>query len=52
MAFFGRVGSLLRNAANTKITSELKLRSSPSVFQAIRCFSSTPNTKLFVGGEF
>ncbi|CAJ2639258.1 unnamed protein product [Trifolium pratense] len=53
MALFGRVGNLLRTAANTKITSELKLRSFPSVFQAIRCFTgppSTPSTKLFVGG--
>ncbi|CAK8565188.1 unnamed protein product [Lathyrus sativus] len=50
MAFFGRVGNIIRNAANVKITSEFKLRTFPSVFQAIRCFSSTPSTKLFVGG--
>ncbi|KAK2441811.1 glycine-rich RNA-binding protein 4, mitochondrial [Trifolium repens] len=50
MAFFGRIGNLLRTAANTKISSEVKLRSFPSVFQAIRCFSSPPSTKLFVGG--
>ncbi|CAI8596229.1 unnamed protein product [Vicia faba] len=50
MAFFGRVGSLIRNAANAKIGAEIKLRSFPSVFQAVRCFSSTPSTKLFVGG--
>ncbi|XP_058788475.1 glycine-rich RNA-binding protein 3, mitochondrial-like [Vicia villosa] len=50
MAFFGRIGNIIRNAANAKISSEIKLRSFPSVFQAIRCFSSVPSTKLFVGG--
>ncbi|KAI4343963.1 hypothetical protein L6164_011248 [Bauhinia variegata] len=48
MAFFGRVGNLLRQAANKQISSQL--RSSPSVFQAIRCLSSAPNSRLFVGG--
>ncbi|MED6119854.1 hypothetical protein PIB30_015598 [Stylosanthes scabra] len=48
MAFFGRIGNLLRNAANKQISSEL--RSSPSIFQAIRCMSSAPSSKLFIGG--
>lgn len=49
MAFFGRLGNILRQSANKQITSQL--RSSPSVFQAIRCMSTTPTTKLFIGGE-
>lgn len=50
MAFFGRVGNLLRQAASRQVSSEL--RSSPSVFQAIRCLSSAPSSKLFIGGAF
>lgn len=50
MAFFGRIGNLLRQSASRHVSSEL--RSSPSVFQAIRCFSSAPSTKLFIGGVF
>ena len=50
MAFFGRIGNILRNAASKQISSEL--RSSPSVFQAIRCMSSVPSSKLFIGGVF
>ncbi|KAL1373202.1 hypothetical protein HN51_003198 [Arachis hypogaea] len=46
--FFGRIGNLLRNAANKQISSELL--SSPSYFQAIRCMSSAPSSKLFIGG--
>ncbi|XP_061364924.1 glycine-rich RNA-binding protein 3, mitochondrial-like isoform X2 [Gastrolobium bilobum] len=48
MAFFGRLGNILRNAANRRISPEL--RSSPSVFQAIRCMCSAPSSKLFIGG--
>ncbi|GAU36032.1 hypothetical protein TSUD_208010 [Trifolium subterraneum] len=48
MAFFGKLGNILRQTANRTIVSEL--RSSPSAFQAIRCMCSAPNTKLFVGG--
>ncbi|KAL1321499.1 hypothetical protein AAHE18_14G131500 [Arachis hypogaea] len=48
MAFFGRIGNLLRNAANKQISSELL--SSPSILQAIRCMSSAPSSKLFIGG--
>lgn len=49
MAFFGRLGNIIRQSANNQITSQL--RSSPSVSQAIRCMSTTPTTKLFIGGE-
>ncbi|CAJ2664652.1 glycine-rich RNA-binding protein 2, mitochondrial-like [Trifolium pratense] len=48
MAFFGKLGNILRQTANRNIVSEL--RSSPSAFQAIRCMCSAPSTKLFVGG--
>ncbi|KAI5416563.1 hypothetical protein KIW84_041568 [Lathyrus oleraceus] len=48
MAFFGKLGSILRQATNRKIISEL--RPSPSAFQAIRCMCSAPTTKLFIGG--
>lgn len=50
MAFFGRVGNILRHAANRKIGSELC--SLPSVFQATRCTWNSPNSKLFIGGAF
>ncbi|KAG4942701.1 Glycine-rich RNA-binding protein 3, mitochondrial [Glycine max] len=48
MAFFGRIGNLLRQTASRQVSS--KLRSPPSFFQAIRCMSSAPSTKLFIGG--
>ncbi|XP_019438930.1 PREDICTED: glycine-rich RNA-binding protein 3, mitochondrial-like isoform X2 [Lupinus angustifolius] len=50
MAFFGKLGNILRHAAsaNQRISSEI--RSSPSFFQAIRCMTSAPSSKLFVGG--
>jgi len=50
MAFFGRIGNLLRQTASRQVSS--KLRSPPSFFQAIRCMSSAPSTKLFIGGAF
>ena len=50
MAFFGRIGSLLRQTASRQVSS--KLRSPPSFFQAIRCMSCAPRTKLFIGGAF
>jgi len=50
MAFFGRIGNLLRQTASRQVSSEL--RSSPSFFQAIRSMSSAPSTKLFIGGAF
>ncbi|XP_057950634.1 glycine-rich RNA-binding protein 3, mitochondrial-like isoform X2 [Malania oleifera] len=46
MAFFSKVGNILRQTASKKITSEFS-GSNPSIFQAIRCMSSS---KLFVGG--
>lgn len=48
MAFFGRLGNLLRQSANRQISAEM--RSSPSFFQAVRCMSSAPSSKLFIGG--
>lgn len=48
MALFGRVGNILKQATTRKINSELC--SFPSGFQAIRCFSNSPSTKLFIGG--
>lgn len=50
MAFFGRVGNLLRQAANKQLSAEL--RSAPSIFQAIRCMSSAASSRVFVGGGF
>lgn len=46
MAFFGRIGKLLRNSAVKHINHDVSM-STPSVFQAIRSMSSA---KLFVGG--
>lgn len=46
MAFFGKLGNILRQTASKKISSELSA-SKPSFFQAIRCMSSS---KLFIGG--
>ncbi|KAI4335905.1 hypothetical protein L6164_014502 [Bauhinia variegata] len=48
MPFFGRVGNLLKQAVNKQISSQSS--SSPSVFQSIRCMSSAPSSKLFIGG--
>jgi len=50
MAFFGRVGNILRQATNQKIG--LEIRSLSSVFQATRCMSNAPNSRLFIGGVF
>ncbi|XP_027330947.1 glycine-rich RNA-binding protein 3, mitochondrial-like [Abrus precatorius] len=52
MAFFGRIGNLLRHAANRQINSQIssELRATPSVFLAIRSMSSAPSSKLFIGG--
>lgn len=48
MAFFGKLGNILRQGVNRKIVSEL--RPAPSALQAIRCMCSAPTTKLFIGG--
>ncbi|XP_010259990.1 PREDICTED: glycine-rich RNA-binding protein 3, mitochondrial [Nelumbo nucifera] len=46
MAFLSKVGSLLKQTIGKQVNSELSA-SNPSIFQAIRCMSSS---KLFVGG--
>ncbi|KAJ4713199.1 putative Glycine-rich RNA-binding protein [Melia azedarach] len=46
MAFFSKVGSILRQTASRQIGGELSA-SRPSIYQAIRCMSSS---KVFVGG--
>lgn len=48
MAFFGKLGNILRQGVNRNIVSEL--RPAPSALQAIRCMCSAPTTKLFIGG--
>lgn len=52
MAFFGRVGNILRQAINKQMRSQLSLTLTPSAFQAIRCMSSATSSKVFVGGLF
>ncbi|GAY61563.1 hypothetical protein CUMW_210940, partial [Citrus unshiu] len=46
MAFFSKVGNILRQTAGKRISCESSI-SNPSIYQAIRCMSSS---KLFVGG--
>ncbi|KAK9278371.1 hypothetical protein L1049_027936 [Liquidambar formosana] len=46
MAFFSKVGNILRQTTSRQINSELSA-SNPSILQAIRCMSSS---KLFIGG--
>lgn len=46
MAFFSKVGNILRQTASKRISCESSV-SNPSIYQAIRCMSSS---KLFVGG--
>ena len=51
MAFLSKVGNILRQSATKRISSEV----SPfkvSAFQAIRCMSNMPGSKVYVGGEF
>ncbi|GLT59958.1 hypothetical protein SLA2020_327510 [Shorea laevis] len=52
MAFFGRVGSILRQTVSKQIiNSQVSASiSKPSIYQAIRWFSSIPSSKLFIGG--
>ncbi|GLU22564.1 hypothetical protein SLE2022_386300 [Rubroshorea leprosula] len=52
MAFFGRVGSILRQTVSKQIINgEVSASiSKPSIYQAIRWFSSIPSSKLFIGG--
>ncbi|KAK9066587.1 hypothetical protein SSX86_013910 [Deinandra increscens subsp. villosa] len=50
MAFFSRAGSLLRQSVSKHVNNKMSV-ASPSVFQMIRCMSSsTPTSKVFVGG--
>ncbi|KAF8408209.1 hypothetical protein HHK36_007353 [Tetracentron sinense] len=46
MAFISRVGNILKQTVSKHINSELSA-SKPSIYQAIRCMSSS---KLFIGG--
>lgn len=46
MAFLGKVGTILRQTASKQLSSDISA-SRPSIYQAIRCMSSS---KLFVGG--
>ncbi|GMP33295.1 hypothetical protein CsSME_00006683 [Camellia sinensis var. sinensis] len=46
MAFFSKAGNILRQTVSKHINSEIS-GSNPSVFQMIRCMSSS---KVFVGG--
>ncbi|KAI3777513.1 hypothetical protein L1987_47313 [Smallanthus sonchifolius] len=46
MAFFNRAGSILRQTVSKHINHEMSV-ASPSIFQMIRCMSSS---KVFVGG--
>ncbi|GLU14126.1 hypothetical protein SLE2022_307140 [Rubroshorea leprosula] len=52
MAFFSKVGSILRQTASKQIINAEWSTSTPkaSIFQAIRCFSSMSSSKLFIGG--
>ncbi|XP_024175338.1 glycine-rich RNA-binding protein 3, mitochondrial [Rosa chinensis] len=49
MAFLSKFGNILRQTATRQIRSEL-VPSKPSIFQAIRCMSTGPSSKLFIGG--
>jgi len=47
MAFLSKFGNILKQTTNKQLNAQVSL-SSPSLFQAIRCMSSS---KLFIGGE-
>jgi heterogeneous nuclear ribonucleoprotein A1/A3 len=49
MAFFSKVGNILRQTACKQISSEFG-PSKLSLFQAIRCMTSGQSSKVFVGG--
>ncbi|XP_021733985.1 glycine-rich RNA-binding protein 3, mitochondrial-like [Chenopodium quinoa] len=46
MAFFSKVGNILKQSVSKQVTSHFSA-SNPSIYQALRCMSSS---KLFVGG--
>ncbi|XP_021285618.1 glycine-rich RNA-binding protein 2, mitochondrial [Herrania umbratica] len=49
MAFFSKIGNILRQTTNTQINAQLSA-SRPGLFQVFRCMSTSPSSKLFVGG--
>lgn len=49
MAFLSKFGNILRQTANKQIKSEMS-PFKPSILQAIRCMSTGPSSKLFIGG--
>lgn len=46
MAFFSKVGNILKQSVSKQITSQISA-SNPAIYQALRCMSSS---KLFIGG--
>ncbi|XVF11789.1 hypothetical protein REPUB_Repub08aG0058300 [Reevesia pubescens] len=49
MAFLSKIGSILRQTTSTQINTQLSA-SRPGLFQVFRCMSTSPSSKLFVGG--
>ncbi|OMP08012.1 hypothetical protein COLO4_06855 [Corchorus olitorius] len=49
MAFLSKIGNMLRQATSTQINTQLSA-SRPGLFQVFRCMSTSPSSKLFVGG--
>ncbi|XWS51228.1 hypothetical protein CRYUN_Cryun12cG0158500 [Craigia yunnanensis] len=49
MAFLSKVGNILRRTTSMQINAQLSA-SRPGLFQVFRCMSSSPSSKLFVGG--
>ncbi|WRX16978.1 RNA recognition motif domain - like 10 [Theobroma cacao] len=49
MAFLSKIGNILRQTTNTQINAQLSA-SRPGLFQVFRCMSTSPSSKLFVGG--
>ncbi|XP_022736688.1 glycine-rich RNA-binding protein 2, mitochondrial-like [Durio zibethinus] len=49
MAFLSKIGNILRQTTSTQINAQLSA-SRPGLFQVFRFMSTTPSSKLFVGG--
>ncbi|XP_022769292.1 glycine-rich RNA-binding protein 3, mitochondrial-like [Durio zibethinus] len=49
MAFLSKVGNILRQTTSMQIDAQLSA-SRPGLFQVFRCMSTSPSSKLFVGG--
>ncbi|OMO53150.1 hypothetical protein CCACVL1_28852 [Corchorus capsularis] len=49
MAFLSKIGNILRQTTSTQINAQLSA-SRPGLFQVFRCMSTSPSSKLFVGG--